>query len=120
MSFYVPHASEEFEQTNTYIDEKKGVFDWDDGYCRFCGKDFQSESSFCSKKCEEKYKDTLKTPCDVCGKKIDLFKEVRHHISYFPERVSFVHASCHNKIHKTNLFPHLKPNKDEIDKFCKK
>ena len=86
----------------------------------FCGNDFQEDGSFCSKECEEKYKDSLKPICEVCGKKIDLSKEVKHHISYIPENVILVHASCHNKIHKKNLFPHLKPSKSETDKFYKK
>lgn len=119
LSFYA-YRSEEFEYTNVFIDENAGIFMWDDGYCRFCGKDCQCESSFCSKECEEKYENALKTPCEVCNNKIDLFKEVRHHISYSPEKVVFVHASCHTKIHITNEFPHLKPSKDEIERFYKK
>ncbi len=93
----------------------------DDGYCRYCGKDFKGEGSFCSNICEEQYKDTLKTPCEVCGKKLDWFEEIRHHISYSPpEKVIIVCAGCHNKIHKTNKFPQFKPNKDEIDKFYRR
>jgi hypothetical protein len=119
LSFYAPHSSVEFEETSTFIDEERGVFIWDDGYCRLCGKDFQDEGSFCSKLCKEKYKDTLKKPCKVCKKKIPFFKEIKHHISYFPEKTIFVHASCHNKIHKTNLYQHFKPSKEEIDKYYK-
>lgn len=112
LSFEV-HDNPIFENTSTFIDEENLVFGWDDGFCRNCDKDFQDEGSFCSKECEEEFRDKLKEVCEVCGEKIELFKEVRHHVSYSPEKVILVHASCHNKIHKTNLFPHLKPKKEE-------
>ena len=32
-SFY---DSEEFEHTSSYVDDKEGVFIWDNGYCEFC------------------------------------------------------------------------------------
>lgn len=113
---------EEFDETSAGIelDGENGIYIWDDGYCRFCGKDFKNEGSFCSSSCETKYEDTLKTSCEVCNKKIPFFKEIRHHVSYFPEKIIFVHASCHNKIHKTNLYPHLKPDQAEINKFYNK
>ena len=28
---------------------------------------------------------------------------IRHHVSYFPEEIAFVHADCHKKIHDTPL-----------------
>lgn len=120
LSFYAFCDSEDFENTGVEVDEENGIFVWDDGCCRFCSKDFKGEGSFCSKTCEEQYENTLKTPCAVCGEKIDFLKEVRHHISYFPEKIIFVHASCHNLIHKTNKFLNLKPDKDEINRFYKK
>jgi hypothetical protein len=119
LSFHY-YETTEFEKTNVYMDEKEGIYEWDDGFCRFCSKDFQKDGSYCSLDCEQKFIETLKTPCQVCGNKIDLYHEVRHHISYFPEKVIFVHASCHNKIHKTDLYPGLKPCKDEINKYYKK
>ena len=117
LSFYAPRSWDEFECVNTFVDDETNTYEWDDGYCRFCGKDFQKEGSFCCEECKNKYDDTLKTPCQVCNEKIPLLKEHRHHVSYFPEKIIFVHASCHNKIHKTELYPHLKPCKDDIDKF---
>ncbi|MBI3934024.1 MAG: HNH endonuclease [Acidobacteria bacterium] len=117
LSFYAPHASAEFEDVSTSIEEEKNTYEWDDGYCRFCGKDFQDEGSFCSEECHKKYREALKTPCQVCSEKIEFFKEVRHPVSYFPEQVVFVHASCHNQIHKTDLYPQLKPSKEETDRF---
>ena len=33
---------------------------------------------------------------------------VRHHVSYFPERIAFVHYECHKKIHMEHTtIPHL-------------
>jgi len=110
---------EEFKNTSTSVGED-GTYVWDDGYCEFCGKDFGGDSSFCSKECELKYFDSLKKPCLACGEKMQLFEGIRHHISYFPERIIFVHSKCHNKIHKTNLFPELKPDIDEINRFYSK
>ena len=28
---------------------------------------------------------------------------IRHHVSYFPEKIAFVHYDCHKKIHDTPL-----------------
>ena len=28
---------------------------------------------------------------------------IRHHVSYFPEKIAFVHYTCHKKIHDTPL-----------------
>ncbi len=37
-----------------------------------------------------------------------------------PEKVIFVHASCHNTIHKTDKFPNPRPSDEESAKFYKK
>lgn len=116
LSFY-SYRTDEFVGVGVSVDEEKGLFDWDDGFCRFCTKDFQKEGSFCSEKCEGDYKESLKTPCQVCGQSIELLKEIRHHVSYFPEKVIFVHPACHNKIHKTEQFPNLRPSEEETSKF---
>ncbi len=117
------HISENhlFESVKgVYIDEENAIFDWGDGYCRVCKKDFQNDGEFCSKECEEIYYDSMKTPCKVCGQKIELFEEVSHHTSYFPEKTIYVHRSCHNLIHKSNKYPHLKPSKEDINKYYRK
>lgn len=90
---------------------------WDDGYCKVCGKDFQDEGSFCSKECEHQYEEALKETCEVCDKKVNYEDEILHHIKYFPPIVVVVHRSCHNKIHKTNEYPHLKPSEEEIKEY---
>ncbi len=47
--------------------------------------------------------------CGVCHKEKDEFELIKHHISYFPERIMYVHFNCHVWIHdslqnKTGLF----------------
>ena len=37
--------------------------------------------------------------CLVCFKEPeDNFNLIKHHVSYFPEVIAFVHYKCHNKI----------------------
>jgi len=109
-----------FEETSVFIAEDELIFNWSEGHCRNCGKDFQAEGEFCSKECEKEYEEKLKATCPVCGKKIDLLKEVKHHTRYSPEEMIFVHAGCHGKIHKSNLYPHLKPNDYLVNKRMKR
>ena len=47
--------------------------------------------------------------CLVCFKEPeDNFNLIKHHVSYFPEVIAFVHYKCHNKIHgPDNTLPHL-------------
>ncbi len=115
-------TDESFSELNLYIDIdiEEGIFDWADGYCRVCDRDFQNEGEFCSKECEEKFEEDLKHPCRVCNKKINWGELVYHHVSYFPVKEILVHRSCHNLIHKTDKHSHLKPSKEETDKFYKK
>lgn len=120
LSFYALFRTEELSSVSTEVDEENGVYIWDDGYCRFCKKDFFNEGTFCSRECEAHYDNTLKIPCAACDEKIPLFKEVRHHVSYVPEKIVFVHAGCHNVIHKTDRYPHLKPSQEDIVRFYKK
>lgn len=120
LSYEFPIGNEEFEGTLVAHHEDDGWFIWDDGYCQYCGKDFQGEGSYCSTECEAKYWDALKKPCLVCNEKMDFNTGIRHHVSYLPEKIIIVHIGCHNKIHKTNLYPHLRPNAEEIKAFYKK
>ena len=46
--------------------------------------------------------------CLVCNKIIGHDFYERHHISYYPEITILVHQECHNKIHHTDDYPHLK------------
>lgn len=49
--------------------------------------------------------------CLVCFKPpLDGFGNllIKHHVSYFPELIAFVHYDCHKKIHDPNtIIPHL-------------
>jgi hypothetical protein len=51
-SYDVTDGAVEFEKTSAIISDSFIV--WDDGYCKFCKKDFQGEGSYCSKECEQK------------------------------------------------------------------
>ena len=89
-----------------------------DGFCIMCNKDFHAEGEFCSVKCEKEcYGDE---DCYACYKEIDFGEDVSHHVTYFPENVVRVHRSCHNLIHKTDKYPHLRPPKEEIIRFYHK
>ena len=46
--------------------------------------------------------------CPVCNTVIGNNLYRKHHISYYPEKTILVHKKCHNKIHNTNEYPHLK------------
>ncbi len=101
---------------------------YEDGFCKHCNKDMQKEGIFCNTDCKEKFIQNKKKEhekwiesqrkkCGVCLKKIEYEEEVEHHISYFPEKRIYCHKKCHNKIHKTNKHPDLKPSKEDIGKF---
>lgn len=119
LSFYL-YNSEEFIETSADINESDGIYDWADGYCRFCGKDFHADGEFCSDECEKNYMLKIGATCAACGKKIEFLKEVRHHVSYFPEEIVYAHSSCHGVIHKTDLYPDLKPPDGDSAVFYEK
>lgn len=50
-SYEVTNGAIEFENTSAVISDSFIV--WDDGYCKFCKKDFQDEGSYCSKECKQ-------------------------------------------------------------------
>lgn len=118
LSFYFSRNSE-FDDCSTQIDEERGVYEWDDGFCLNCNKDFQNDGSFCSQECEFEYLAQFDDPlpkCQVCNLEIFSGSAVEHHTSYFPEKTIVVHRSCHNRIHMTERYPHLKPPKEDIDR----
>lgn len=48
-----------------------------------------------------------KEKCICCFKpKEKEFELMKHHVSYFPELIAYVHYSCHNAIHE-GKHPHL-------------
>jgi hypothetical protein len=96
-----------FENAGGFIGENELI--WNDGFCQSCGKDFGDEGAYCSKECEEKVFDETRPTCPVCNNKIKSNGE-EHHIKYRPpEEKIFVHASCHYKIHNTDIYPNFKP-----------
>jgi len=55
--------------------------------------------------------------CLVCfGSSLDS-KLIRHHLSYFPERIAFVHYECHKKIHETPLTQFIQYGEGDSKKF---
>lgn len=106
-----------FDKVSTEYDEENGQFNWPVGKCPHCGKDFQDEGEYCSPQCQEKDRIEGLEDCKVCHQKIEREEQIWHHISYFPEEFVCVHKGCHNKIHKTNLYPELKPDQADTIKF---
>ena len=113
-----------------------------DGYCKCCGKDMRNNEYFCSDGCKNlvtkkelaRQINLSDEYCNICKtKKIYSKKEIKevfdielpdvlinHHVSYNPEKVITVCRKCHNKIHKTDEYPDLKPSTLEIRKFYNK
>jgi hypothetical protein len=128
LSFFAPIKAEEFQNTATWISAEQGEYDWDDGYCHRCGKDFQGEGMFCSKDCaEEWYKqerireiqEGQLITCSICKQtnKENLgTKFISHHISYDPEETVMVCLSCHMKIHRSDVYPKFKAKDKRISK----
>lgn len=96
----------------------------EDGFCRLCGKSFDDDGLYCSPLCEKAamYESVIDgylqrihpqeiTTCAVCGEGGNLFDNIKieHHVSYYPEIIMYMCAKCHQKIHKTDMYPHLKP-----------
>ncbi len=110
LSFYF-HECKEFENISTQTCDEDGVFDWPDGYCIFCKKDFRGEGEFCTPECELKYTETfIYIKCVVCDQPKPHEQIIRHHVCYNPEQTIIVCRGCHLKIHRTNQYPHLKPS----------
>lgn len=42
--------------------------------------------------------------CLICMKAPEQdYELIKHHVTYFPEKIAFVHYDCHKKIHDTPL-----------------
>ncbi len=54
--------------------------------------------------------------CVACGAEIQ-GKGMKHHVSYFPERMVQVDKRCHRLIHQTDDFPELRPTAYDSLKF---
>ena len=64
----------------------------------------------------------IPTLCEACYNMIEIGQNiVRHHLTYFPEKILTVHAGCHIMIHNANpKFPHLKPNPAQVRRWYRK
>lgn len=60
--------------------------------------------------------------CAACHKMIEIGQTiVKHHITYFPEKIVKVHGRCHGLIHKSKtMFPELKPDPRQTVRWYKK
>lgn len=87
-----------------------------DGFCKTCGTDMQNDERYCSVECE---KEALPDKfCEACETRLAREDVIRHHVSYFPEEVTTVCRSCHNKIHRDESFrPDLTPPEKESERF---
>lgn len=102
------------------------MFSNEDGFCRYCGKDFQSDGRYCSDGCmknaRERYERRRRSElpaCHVCHKKLEWEERIDHHASYYPEEIVIVCRSCHQKIHRAHRWI-LKPAEGESEKFYRK
>lgn len=117
LSFYFPRSEVEFEETGVFFDAEAGLFLWPDGFCRCCGKDFQNEGWHCSEECRRAEEFASLPACAACGVKIPREEQIYHHVSYSPEVIVKVHASCHQRIHRTEEHPELRPSREETENF---
>ena len=69
---------------------------------------------------EKDYKNQGNNLCEACQEHIDNGEAIRHHTSYYPEETVLVHQSCHIEIHRSDKHLHLRPAKDEKDRYYKK
>jgi hypothetical protein len=94
-----------------------------DGFCARCGTDFQSEGFYCPACTPLVAAEAMAArmlACEACGGPIDPstnFTYIRHHVTYFPERVAIVHAVCHADIHLHGKYPNLTPPKGDAERF---
>ena len=76
-----------------------------------------------------KYVSRLNSPdrCIVCGfgESFDIQTGIptplnKHHVSYFPEKIAYVHWACHNRIHNTPLTTFIQYSPGDSEKFYRK
>ena len=65
--------------------------------------------------------------CIICGqaRSVDTssgvpYELIKHHVSYFPELIAFVHYDCHKKIHDTPLVNFIQYKEGEARKYYSK
>ena len=116
-----------------FIDFENLIFEWDDGYCKFCKNDFQSDGSYCSPECEKRYLEEINDAiqkkrlreiregplieCCICTMNTKDNPETvfqKHHISYHPEEIVITCLRCHQAIHNTKDYPQFKPKQKRL------
>lgn len=135
----------EFNIPEFMLEQKVLTFYDQNGNCRFCGKIIQTPGFFCSEECRTRYikkniamtlNENFREFCKNCGTRIlprEIYEEfaayldieakpksIIHHTSYFPEKTMVICEDCHYKIHKTNEYPELKPEKGESGRFYRR
>ncbi len=55
--------------------------------------------------------------CIICFGSSKDTKLIKHHLSYFPERIAYVHYDCHKKIHDTPLDIFIQYKQGDSRKF---
>ena len=99
-SFYFSYEpNEELERNDGEVDEEKGIYNWNDGYCEICGKDFQGEGAFCSEKCEVIHKIKNVPKCNVC-------KKPRVYSSILNMAIKYDDLFCLEKCEVTDIIKH--------------
>ncbi len=57
--------------------------------------------------------------CILClDKKLDV-KLIKHHVSYYPEVIAYVHYECHRKIHETPLTTFIQYKREDSIRYYK-
>jgi len=108
---------------NIFVEEnEKGIYELlnystNDGYCYVCKKELDHGDLCCSPECLNIYEESLKVKCPLCSSKFPSEHIVRHHITYKPINVIDICRVCHFKIHNTDIYLHLRPEKAEVDKY---
>ena len=60
----------------------------------------------------------VKPEPDILGKKV-IYPLIKHHVSYYPEVIAFVHYDCHKKIHDTPLNTFIQYEQGDSRKYYK-
>ncbi len=60
-----------------------------------------------------------KDMCLLClDKKLDV-NLIKHHVSYYPEVIAYVHYECHRKIHETPLTTFIQYKREDSIRYYK-
>jgi len=60
----------------------------------------------------------MKPELNILGEKV-IYPLIKHHVSYYPEVIAFVHYDCHKKIHNTPLNTFIQYEQGDSRKYYK-